>query len=150
MAFKASNDVPADAYRRVKGAAVQLKLNCQSFNTQLAASGATYPYLRDIYLTLTRADNQFNALKVTPGLAAYAKDQENDQAYDVVAEFTTMQTALQAVLSWMETNVPVTNRNVPAVTDWGNESTIQIADTFTPAQTNGLQTVLSALIATIE
>ena len=150
MAFKASNEVPADAYRRVKGAAVQLKLNCQSFNARLAASGADYPYLRDIYLTLTRANNQFNKLKVTPGLAQYAKDQENNQAYDVVAEFNTMQTALQGVLTWMETNIPVTNQNVSPVTDWANEQTIQIANIFTASQTSGLRTEMAALIATID
>lgn len=116
----------------------------------MAANGATYPYLRDIYLTLVRANNQFNALKVAPGLAQYAKDQENDQAYDVVAEFNAMQTALQSVLTWMETNVPITNRSVAPVADWANEQTIQIANIFTASQTSGLRTEMAALIATID
>lgn len=147
MAFKASNSVPAAAYRIVKGAAAQLKVNLQAINTQLAASGADYDYLRDIYRTLARADAQFANLQTTPGLAQYAKDQENDQAYDVAAEFTAMRNTISAATAWMDTNVP-TDVTAKTPSQWGDDTLI--SDAFTPAQTSGLRTALSAVISAID
>lgn len=146
MAFKASNVVPQDAYQVVKRAAVQLKINLQSQKAQLASSGADYQFLQDIYLTLTRANNQFNTLKTTPGLAAYAKDQENDPAYDVVAEFTAMQNAIGACTAWMDANVPTSvTAKSPANWDGG----VIISNTFTAGQTAGLQAALQGVIDAI-
>ena len=146
MAFRASNVLPAQAYDTVRRAAVQLKLNLQGFNIQLAASGADYDFLQGIYRTLTRANNQFDVLKVTTGLAQYAKDSEVDQAYDVVAEFGSMQSAIAGALSWMNTNIP-TSVTVKDPTTW-DDSTL-ISNAFTAGQTAGLQTALSAVIAEI-
>ena len=146
MAFRASNVLPAKAYDTVRGAAVQLKLNLQGFNVQLAANGADYDFLQSIYRTLTRANNQFDVLKATTGLAEYAKNAEVDQAYDVAAEFTSMQAAIDAALGWMNTNIP-TSVTVKNPTVW-DDSTL-ISNTFTPAQTAGLQTALGAVITEI-
>ena len=146
MTFRATSIVPQEAYRIVKGAAVQLKLNLQSMNSYLAANGADYDYLRNIYRTLERADAQFDNLKSTPGILQYAKDQEAEPAYDISAEFTTMQAAISDALTWMDGNVP-TNVTAKAPADWGDGSLI--SNTFTPAQTSGLQTELAAVIATI-
>lgn len=146
MAFKASNVVPQNAYALVKGAAVQLKLNANAFISQLAANNATYEFLRDIYRTLDRAKGQFTTLAATPGLADYAKTQENDATYDVVAEFTAMQSAITTAMAWMENNVPL-NVTVKPITSW--DDTQMISTTFTPAQTSGLRTVLNAVVSTI-
>jgi len=146
MAFRASNVLPSDAYLIVKRAAVQLKVNLQGFNVQLAASGADYDFLKGIYLTLKRADTQFTTLKATPGLAQYAQDQEVDPSYDVAVEFTSMQAAISGALAWMDTNVPV-SVTVKPLNTW-DDSTL-ISDTFTPAQTNGLQFELNLVIAEI-
>jgi len=148
MAFKASNVVPQEAYRIVKGAAVQLKANLQGINTRLSASGADYDFLREIYRTLARANNQFDNLKTTPGLAAYATEQENDVSYNVVTEFTTMQAAISSALSWMDTNVP-TSVTVKTPNQWADGETL-ISNTFTAAQTAGLRTALSAVISAID
>lgn len=147
MAFKASNTLPADAYNSVKGAAAQLKINMQSQVAYMAANGADFGYLQGVYRTLERANNQFNALKATPGLAQFAKDQEDDQAYDVAAEFTAMQTAITSAMAWMVANVP-TSATLKTIDQWGDES--PILDTFTPAQTAGLRTELQAVIGTID
>lgn len=143
MAFKASNVVPQEAYRQVKGAAVQLKVNLMSFKAKMAASGADYDYLHGIYMTLKRADDQFTSLKSTSGLAQYAKDQESDQAYDVAAAFTSMQAEISTAMAWMVANVP-TNVTAKSPDQWG-DSTL-ISNTFTAAQTSGLQTALQGVI----
>lgn len=146
MSFRASNVVPQEAYTIVKRAAVQLKLNLQGMNAQLAGSGADYEFLRDIYRTLERANNQFETLKTTPGLADYAEIQENDPAYDVAAAFATMQAAIAAAIAWMDNNVP-TSVTAKTPANWGDGTLI--ATTFTAGQTAGLQAALQGVIDTI-
>lgn len=146
MAFRATNTIPIDAYTVTKRAAVQLRINLIAFKAQLSASGATYDFLRDIYRTLERANNQFDALKTTPGLAAYAQAQESDGTYDVAGEFATMQAAIDAATGWMDSNVP-TSVTAKAPASWGDGSLI--ATSFTPTQTAGLQTALQGVIDTI-
>jgi len=146
MSFRSSNVLPAKAYDTVRGAAVQLKLNLQGFNTRLANSGADYDFVREIYRTLGRANDQFSALKTTPGLAQYARDAEVDQTYDVAGAFTSMQAAIAAASDWIVNNVPASVTVKPPA-QW--DSSTLISDTFTPAQTGGLQAKLSAVIAEI-
>lgn len=147
MAFRASNIIPLSAYQTVKRAAAQLKASAQGVRAQLAASNASYDFLRDIYRTLERAQAQFTQLAATPGLADYAKAQENDPAYDVAAEFTAMQSAITATLTWMNNNVPTSVTAKPPA-NWGDGALI--ATEFTPAQTAGLRAQLDAVIATID
>ena len=146
MVFRASNVVPQVAYQTVKGAAVQLKLNIDAIVSTLAASNASYDYLRGVYQTLERANTQFNALEATPGLADYAKIQENDPAYDVAAEFIAMQGAITTAITWMQNNVPLTV-DVKPVANWGDGNLISTE--FTPAQTAGFRTVLATVSAAI-
>lgn len=146
VTFRASNIVPQDAYNLAKRTALQLKTNLSSQRAALAAGSADYDFLRDIYLTLSRAKNGFDNLRTTPGLADYASSQENDPAYDVAAEFTSMLSSITSAMAWIEANVP-TSVTVQPVTDWGAGS--MISQTFTPAQTTGLRSVLDSVIATI-
>lgn len=146
MAFRASNVLPSVAYDTVRRAAVQLKMNLQTINARLSSENTSYESLQQIHTVLKRADDQFDSLKTTPGLAQYAKDIEGDQAYDVVAEFTSMQAAIVAAMAWMDGNVP-TSVTVKSPSTW-DDATI-ITSTFTPAQTGGLRTQLSAVIAEI-
>jgi len=143
MAFRASNVVPQDAYLTLKRAAVQLKINLVGQKAKLAASGASYDFLQDIYLTMTRANGQFDALKVTPGLSAYAQAQESDNTYDVAAEFTSMQAAIIAAAGWMDANVP-TSVTVKPPSAWSGGEII--SNVFTAGQTTGLQAALQGVI----
>lgn len=67
----------------------------------------------------------------TPGLAQYAKDQLNDQTYDIVAEYNAMRTAAIALRDWLDANIPA-------------------EPSYTPAQTAGFRTAADAFLATIE
>jgi len=147
MPFKASNILPQEAYQTVKRAAVQLKINLQSFNSVLAVSSADYDYIRGVYRTLERANSQFNNLKTTPGIGQFAKDQELDQTYDVVGAFGSMQTSIGAALSWIDLNVP-TSVTAKSPSEWGDGTIIALS--FTPTQTSGLQLVLASVIAEID
>lgn len=147
MAFRASNVIPQTAYQTVKGAAVQLRLNVQAMVAHLAVNDATYDYLRGVYQTLKRANDQFTTLRSTPGLADYAKAQEDDPTYDVAAEFVAMQNTIASTLTWMEANVPLSVTLRP-MSEW-NDSGSLVATSFTPAQTAQLRTYLNEVVASV-
>lgn len=142
MAFRATNVVPQRAYQQVKGAAANVKAECARYITQMAASGANYVLLRDLYVFLKNANTQFATLAATPGIAAYAQAQEDDDQYDVAAEFATMQAAVTAVLTWMDANVP-TSVTALAPSVWTATGPL-ISTSFNAAQTLGLRTALQA------
>jgi len=146
MTFRASNILPQEAYQTVKKAAWQLNINLVSFNAQLASTGADYNFLRSIYQTLTRSNNQLTALEATPGLAAFAQAQEDDVTYNVAAEFVTLEAAIGDALLWLDTNIPtaVTLKS-PGAWDDGT----MVATVFSPAQTAGLQAALATVVAAI-
>jgi hypothetical protein len=147
MAFRATSITTQRAYQQVKGAAANVRANCAGFISRLAGGNADYVLLRDIYVLLHNASAQLTSLAATPGLAAYASDQEGDPEYDVVAEFTALQATLAAALSWMGSNVP-TNVTAVSPANWPSSEGL-IATTFTPAQTAGLRTQLAAVVAAI-
>lgn len=147
MAFRATNVIPQIAYQKVRGAAANLKTNCAAFITQMAASGANYSFLRDVYVFLKNADAQFATLATTPGLPEYAQQQEADANYDVAAEFTAMRAAIAASLGWMESNIP-TSVTAVAPAQWTQNGPL-IATSFTPAQTATFRTQLQAVADSI-
>lgn len=94
MAFKASNQIAADAYANIKrqAAATKKYMNDQAAAMQAATSPAWVPlgviqHLRDVIVLM-------DGWAATPGLAVYAQTQENDVTYDVAAEYQAMRTAM--------------------------------------------------------
>ncbi len=149
MAFKASNILPEQAYNTLKRTAVQLKINLQSFNTNLENNNVDFKLIKAIYLTINNAKNQLDALSQTPGIIEYAKVQEDDQGYNVAAEFIDLIEKMQSALTWVSNNVPSTvTLKVPNA--WGSPNDTIVSNTFTPAQTAGLRTVLTTIITAIE
>lgn len=147
MTFRASNVVPQTAYETVRNAAMNLKLNCQTLDAQMAASGADYSRLQGIYTFLKSARDQLVALSATPGLADYAKTQEDDPAYDVVAEFTNLVAQVNAALAWMEANIP-TAVTLKSVSLWQQGVSV-IQTSFNPAATAPLRTALQAIVSAV-
>lgn len=143
MAFRATNVIPQLAYQQVRNLARNVKTNCSAFVSQMAASGATYTLLRDVYVFLKSARAQFDTLAATPGLALYAQQQENDETYDVVAEFVAMQNTVDAVTDWMDTNIP-TSVTAVAPSAWTQNGPL-IATSFTAAQTQPLRALLQSV-----
>lgn len=147
MAFRATSITTQRAYQQVKGAAANVRANCSAFISKLAGENTNYQTLRDIYVLLHNASAQLSSLAATPGLAAYAAEQEADQNYDVVAEFTALQVVIGATLAWMSSNVP-TSVTAVAPASWPSASSL-IATSFTPAQTAGLRTQLQSVVDSI-
>jgi len=147
MAFRASTTSPQQAYATLKAAAVQLKINLVAIESHLATTFVNYDYVRDVYKTLQRANNQIASLVSTPGIAQYAKDQEGDQAYDVVSAVGAVQAVIETALLGIDAQAPATVSLIPP-SQWGDSNTM-IADVLTAEQTTDLRNVLNLVIAEI-
>jgi len=138
MTFKASNKVPSIAYQEAKNAALALKNFCQS---QVAAMNANIDGREVIAIgtNMSVYKTRLNEAKATPGIAQFAKDQENDPAYDVVAEFNSMVAALDAAV----VVIVAVNTNL-LIQGWSPTAAIQY-NSFTPAQTANLKAALQTV-----
>lgn len=147
MAFKATNVIPEDAYKRAKRTAANVKLHSNAAITKFAATGANFADLRDLYVFLKNADADFGSISTTPGLAAYAQAQENDAEYNVAEQFTAMRASIQSAMAWVSANAP-TNVTALAPASWTSEGTL-IATTFTVLQTAGMRAQLQTVVDSI-
>ncbi len=109
MAFKTNDTqtIPALQFERAIGVAVQVKAQAEAFKV-MAQGGSVlvsdlFGGLRD---TLAEGRKELNTAKTTGGMAEYAKEQFDDPAYDIVAEFTAMMAEIDGTLTWLEANFP--------------------------------------------
>jgi len=105
MSFKASNALPAHAYDEAKRVAVQLKNFCDARASNWAAGSNAAQILAAVD-NLNAFKTRLETVSVTPGIAAYARDQENDQNYNVVSEFAAMRGALDTAITQIVAAVP--------------------------------------------
>lgn len=124
--------------------AATTKRNVDGLIASAAVEDVTGTKILDLFQTLQNADATMDALKVTPGLPAYAQTQMDDLALDIVDEFNTMQTALASVITWVADNAGG-QLLMPSMDGAGNMT----YPSFTAAQTAGLRTELQALSDTI-
>lgn len=147
MAFRASNDIPQIAYAQLRAVARNVRLHSLAAVARMAASGADYETLRDLYTFLRSALTQLNQLAQTPGIVAYAQQQEDDATYDVAAEYGAMVAAIDAVTDWMEANIPTSVTAVP-VAQWTANGSL-IATTYSAGDTAALRALLQAAADTV-
>lgn len=149
MAFKASNQIPADGYVKAKRVANALKGDMQGAIATMQAGPVTGTYIRDaVYRVLAGALTVFNAVASIPNVAAYAQAQEDDDQYDVAAEFVAMVGAIEDAIAWIATNIPKDGGGFAAIQTWNANGTIT-ERSFSAAATAGLVTELQAVTATI-
>ena len=142
MAFRASNQIQADGYSEAKRLANELKAYCQQVHDASAAGPISGNVAIQLHERLIADRARFLAIRDVPGIAAYVQAQEDDDTYDVAAEFDAMVAAVESARDWLIANVNVTN--------WVTFGTSGVATkTFSAAATAGLRTELAALMATI-
>lgn len=150
MTFKASNKELSVAYHLLK----EKILNIQQVADQAAnrmTGTVTGDEILSLGVSLERLDSQVTALQQTSGIAKYAKDQENDQTYDVVAEYQAVQTALDAVQNEIRTTFPVDGNGYLLNRKFNSANSIQTTSrNFAPAATTDIKTLCETLSATIE
>lgn len=145
MAFE--TDGLAKAYAQGQQEAIRLKSFASSSNVTLAAGIVSANLVQQIMINMKSSIAVFDTISSTAGMAQYARDQQADQTYDVVAEFLAMRNASVAVLDWVINNFPTAGGFIQKDT-YEVDGAITVRQ-FTSAETTGLQTVLIALTATI-
>jgi len=151
--FRASSQIKVNALVEVKSSAIRARALAVQLSNAMAAGDTSAQTILNLLLQVKTLIDRWVALAATPGLAAYAQDQENDATYDVVAEFTAMRTALVAVRDRIINDLPTASAP-PGVAGriavYSIDATgTLIADLFTPAQTASLRADLDAFIATV-
>lgn len=147
MAFPSTADPLSRALLDVQNTARQLKTYAQSVKDATAAGPVSANLVIEFYLTLVAAKAKFAAAAAVTGLAQYAKDQFNNQALDIVAEFNAMVAAVNSCGTWINSNVPKDGSGY-LLKDKLTASGVDVR-TFSSAATAGLRTQIDSLLATI-
>lgn len=151
--FRASTQIKVDALTEIKQGAVRAKALAVQVRNALATADTSALTILNLLQQARVLIDRWGVLSATPGLAAYAADQENDSAYDVAAEFAAMRGGLVAVRDRIINDLPKAtapagvagNLAIQSLTAGGD----LVATLFTPAQTASLRADLDAFIATI-
>ena len=146
MAFK--TDGLGKAYQKAQNESIRVKAFATQANAALAAGNVSANAVIQIMTNLKSTIEVWDSVSSLSGIAQFAKDQESDQAYDVVAEFTAMRAEAVAARDWVITNFPTSAGGFIEKDTLQVDGSITVR-TFTPAQTAGLQTALADLIAAI-
>ena len=96
---------PTHAYEALKQEARQVLAVANNAVTEFAA-GADIDRILGVHYALRFHRGEMNRLRQIPGVVQHAKDEENDQAYDVVAEYQAMSDAIDAFTTEVETSLP--------------------------------------------
>lgn len=147
MAFKATNIVPVRAYDRAKQTATGLRRFAQSLSTKLASGGDSEQIL-SVVDSLVSFKNNLNASAGVAGIVPYAKDQEDDQTYDIVTEFTALIALIDLAVTEVVTTIPTDGSGfllIQTITASGT----RVPRTFTAPQLAGIRTRLDNIVAGI-
>lgn len=149
MGFPSTSTTDLDtAWNIVRNRAAQLRQSSQALNVQ-ASQNTGADRIVGYLGSLADARDAISAAAATPGLAAYAQAQINNNTFDLVSAFNTMVAQIDATRAWIKTNFPKDgsgNLLYQQLDANGRIVTLQ----FTSAQLAGLQSVLVALVATID
>ena len=122
MAFKASSVVPQGLLLSIKNIAAQIKSHNSAMHGDWTVNGVSAVALRQFQIDLISWRDQMQDIVNQGGsqLIQYAKDQENDQTYEIVTEFNNMKTEIADLVTQIGTVLPAT---LPKTVDGDNIAT---------------------------
>lgn len=138
-----------EAYDDIRDRMRQVRALTVQERAKIAAASVTADLLISLMSGLHRQVAAMEALTSTPGLAQYARDQADNQALNIVAEYTAARTAIWAARDWLSTNLNALNNasGRPDLHEWnGFEVGFR---SFTTGQTAPLLPLLDAITAAI-
>jgi len=147
MAFFASNILPEEGLNRSKKLALQVK-NYLSVRENQFLSDTNADVVLATFNDLKRYRDEFLSYRDIPGIAQYARDQENDQTYDVVTEFNAMITAIEAVITNIYSSFPKDANNFLLEKKLLVDGTYEFR-IFTGVQLSTLRGLITAAIAQV-
>jgi len=96
MAFIASSITTSDAFASLRRQAVATKQYMQTQKVKMQQSSCDAQVPLSVIQHCGQVIDLMAGWAATPGLAQYARDQVNNQSYDVAAEYTTMRDTIIA------------------------------------------------------
>ena len=149
MAFPASTVSAEQAWDTIRRGAVRLSGTVTALRNASAAGDTEVPRYVQLHRLLVETIDEWDAVSSTPGLQAYARDQIDNQALDLAAEFTAMRNAAIALRDWIFTNLP-TDSVTGAVAQYIVDAQSAVTSvTVSTAQTATFRTNADALLTTI-
>lgn len=145
MAFRATATSLSVALEQIEQAAAGLKRKSTSYKSEIDGIGSNFYAVNGYLVDLKNALDLMDSLVSTPGLAQYAKDQRNDQYYDIAAEYTALKATIQSAGDWITNAL---NAQPSLVTFGENWSATPAA--FTAQQVAPLVTRINSVISAID
>jgi len=142
-----SPKILARAFTDAQNTWVGINLSATDLRDASAAGPVSGKDIIDFSTRLAGALDTYAEVKATPGIAQYARDQLNNQAFDVVTEFASHEAEVVACRDWIVANFPSTGGYLQILSFDVNGR--YVYRTLTTAQTAGLRTQLDLLIATV-
>lgn len=140
MAFKATAEVASEAFTHLRVRMAGVKSRASNRSAAMAAGNVGSDLILALRQNLVNDKAFLQSKSSVNGIVQYAKDQYDDQTYDVTAEYTAAVAALDAVIA-----------NIDATFPWSTFQTdFDTYQQFTPAQTATLRGLLDTLDAAIE
>jgi uncharacterized protein (DUF885 family) len=106
MSFTTTTEAKESAYGRAQRVARRLRQVCGNHKAAMAAGTYNADLLVNLRDDLINADAEFSSAASVPGIVQYAKDVEDNQSYDVAANFTAMRAAVQATKTMIDALAP--------------------------------------------
>jgi hypothetical protein len=147
VAFPASQQTLADGLASIKREAVNIKRYSEQVVAFSASNSSSANAVLEALGRLKSTIEAWDAAAAVPGIVQYARDQHDDQALDIVAEYTAMRAAAVTARDWIIGAFPKSGGFIlkDTLTADGGITVRQ----FSSADLDPLRTHLNALIATI-
>lgn len=134
----------ADAWRSVIGIAGGLLRNIPGWSDKLASGNVTLEYVFGIYKNVRDDRLSLDQFKATANLNAYVQNVLGDPTYNAVSNITDVTDAMQACLTWIDTNASSLNLSGDSA-----ENALSSGSVVTNRFGSGATAPLRALLATV-
>lgn len=111
MSFNASSITLENGLRSIRDLANQEKSYFSQWAGVLSAPVGADAVL-NMALNLNRVITMMDSAAGLPGMSAYAQTQLGSPTYDIAAQYGTMRTAMVAILTWINANLPANAASV--------------------------------------
>lgn len=154
MAWPASKTILFDRFTALNRTALRLRAQVKEVRDKAVLAPVTRQTLLELQRYLDDGYDRFAAIGSLPqadrdALVAYARDQFNDPALDVVAEFVAMRDGALSLRNWINTNFPRDAGTGAVLVATVDENGIATPLTFTVVQLAWFVTQADAFLATI-
>ncbi len=149
MAIKTNLSQLEEGYRTYKNLAAMVKKYCDVKSIQFQAGSVNADNVLGVFHDMRRWAVDLSTLAAIPGIVQYARDVEADQAYDPVAEYLALESAMDSLKLEIRTTFPVDGNGFLLEKTWNAQDTYDFRQ-FTVAQLSTIVALIDAVGNTIE